>query len=123
MFLHAADAATHGYNSVLISSDDTDVFVICLAFSCRYTVEIVLEMWYQSTYKSPGRREISKITNACRALIGMHAYAGCDIVSTFAGRGKLSALKLLSTNKRCRRCQGLGDYRTKVIDYDYWRIP
>ena len=62
MFLHAADAATHGYNSVLISSDDTDVFVICLAFSCRYTVEIVLEMWYQSTYKSPGRREISKIT-------------------------------------------------------------
>ena len=32
MLLHAAHAATHGYQSALISSDDIDVFVMCLGF-------------------------------------------------------------------------------------------
>ena len=32
LFLHAAHAAAYGYPSVLISSDDTDVFIMCLAF-------------------------------------------------------------------------------------------
>ncbi len=31
----------------------------------------------------------------CRALIGMHAFTGCDTVSAFVGRGKTKALKLL----------------------------
>ena len=35
----------------------------------------------------------------CRALVGVHAYTGCDTVSAFAGKGKAKALKLLSKNK------------------------
>ena len=35
----------------------------------------------------------------CKALIGMHAYTGCDIVSAFAGKGKAKALKLLTKSK------------------------
>ena len=35
----------------------------------------------------------------CRALIGMHAYTGCDTVSALAGKGKASALKLLTINR------------------------
>ena len=35
----------------------------------------------------------------CRALIGLHAYTGCDSVSAFAGNGKTSALKLLTGNR------------------------
>jgi len=27
--------------------------------------------------------------NACRALLGMHAFTECDTVSALAGRGKL----------------------------------
>ena len=37
--------------------------------------------------------------DVCRALIGVHAYTGCDTVSAFAGKGKAKALKLLSKNK------------------------
>lgn len=38
-------------------------------------------------------------TEVCKALIGMHAYTGCDTVSAFAGRGKASALKYLIADK------------------------
>ena len=37
--------------------------------------------------------------HVCQALIGMHSYNGCDNVSSFAGKGKLSALKILDINK------------------------
>lgn len=37
--------------------------------------------------------------DVCRALIGMHAYTGCDTVSAFAGKGKAKALKLLTSSK------------------------
>ncbi len=35
----------------------------------------------------------------CDALIGVHAFTGCDSVSAFAGRGKLTALKLVKGNR------------------------
>ena len=35
----------------------------------------------------------------CSSLIGMHAYTGCDTVSALAGKGKASALKLLTINR------------------------
>ena len=37
--------------------------------------------------------------DVCRALIGMHAYTGCDTVSALAGKGKAIALKLLTINR------------------------
>ena len=53
------------------------------------------------------RRRVVNITkvaatvdiDVCRALVGVHAYTGCDTVSAFAGKGKAKALKLLSKNK------------------------
>ena len=34
----------------------------------------------------------------CKALPSLHAFTGCDSISAFAGKGKLSALKLLKLN-------------------------
>ena len=36
--------------------------------------------------------------DVCHGLIGMHVSTGCNTVSTFAGKGKLGALKLLSSS-------------------------
>jgi len=48
--------------------------------------------------------DITKLSNAlgrsvCNALIGMHAFAGCDTISAFAGRGKMRALKQMKSDK------------------------
>ena len=31
----------------------------------------------------------------CTALVGLHAFTGCDTVGAFCGKGKLGTLKLL----------------------------
>ena len=36
--------------------------------------------------------------NVCEALPGMQARTGCDTVSSFAGKGKLSAFQLMKKN-------------------------
>ena len=36
--------------------------------------------------------------DVCEALLGMHAITGCDTVSSFAGKRKLSAFQLVKTN-------------------------
>lgn len=37
--------------------------------------------------------------SVCDALIGLHVFSGCDTVSTFAGRGKISALRQMTSSK------------------------
>ena len=37
--------------------------------------------------------------DVCDALIGMHAFTGCDTVSAFAGRGKMTTCKKMKTDK------------------------
>ena len=38
-------------------------------------------------------------SGVCDALVGMHAFTGCDSISAFAGRGKTTAFKLLKSDK------------------------
>ena len=37
--------------------------------------------------------------SVCQALIGMHAFTGCDTVNAFTGKGKAKALKMLMHNR------------------------
>ena len=36
----------------------------------------------------------------CKALLGVHAFSGCDTVRAFAGREKLSSLRLIDTDHK-----------------------
>lgn len=40
--------------------------------------------------------------DVCTALIGVHAYTGCDSVSSFAGQGKMKALNLINKSNEYR---------------------
>ena len=59
--------------------------------------------------------DIGKISNAigedaCRALLGLHAFTGLDSVSAFAGIGKVQPLKLMCKNKEFQSIrQNLGE--------------
>ena len=97
LLLHARHAADEGYHTIVICSEDTDVFVMSLAFHDKIGASL-----FQKCGTKARRRvvDISKVAatigmRVCRALIGMHTFTGCDTVSAFAGRGKTKALKLL----------------------------
>ena len=93
-------AATSGSKAVIITAEDTDVLVLCLAFHKIIPCPIYRK---RGTQNRTWFIDISKLGKAlgegiCDSLIGLHAFTGCDTVSAFAGHGKLSALKLLKKN-------------------------
>lgn len=97
LLLHAHHAAKEGYKAVLISSVDTDVFILCLAFQ-----KFIKAPLFQKCGSKNRTRllDIERIVthvgqDVCDALIGLHAFTGCDTVSTFAGKGKVTALKMI----------------------------
>ncbi|KAJ8390648.1 hypothetical protein AAFF_G00102540 [Aldrovandia affinis] len=97
MTLHAAHATEEGYCAVVVTADDTNVLLLCLAFSA----DISCPLFQNCRTKNRVRYlDITKLRQAlgdcvCNAVIGMYAYTGCDTLSAFAGRGKLRALKLI----------------------------
>ena len=53
----------------------------------------------------------------CGALLGLHAFTGCDATSTFKGIGKLKPLKLMQkTSKYENACGSLGESWTVSQD-------
>ena len=99
LLLHASHAARNGFKAIVISSEDTDVFVLCLAFRdfVPATMYLIMKCGTQT------RTRFVSITNVferhgsriCKCLPGLHAFTGCDSVSAFSGKGKLTALKLV----------------------------
>ena len=95
LFLHALHAARTG--SKAVTAEDTDVILLSKRISSVPSI------------RSEGHRtaqfvDISKLVwslgdSICDSLIWLHAFTGCDIVSAFASRGKLSALKLMKKDK------------------------
>lgn len=86
---------------IVVRSPDTDVFLLLLSFVDKYNNRPIIF----DTGSGNNRRQvnISKLFNnlskqLCDAILGLHAFTGCDSTSCFAGKGKLKALKLLKEN-------------------------
>ena len=101
LLLHAAHAAREGYQAVVICSEDTDVFVMLLAYCDKIGVSLFQKCGTRTRTRLVDIVKVAASVGVdiCRPLIGMHAYTGCDTVSALAGNGKASALKLLTINR------------------------
>ncbi|XP_078728559.1 uncharacterized protein LOC144944341 isoform X1 [Lampetra fluviatilis] len=104
LLLHALHAANVGSKAVIITAVDTDVMVLCLGFQKDITCPIYQKCGTQNRTRFV---DISKLARSlgdsiCDSLIGLQAFAGCDTVSAFAGRGKLNALKMVRKNTSCQ---------------------
>ena len=102
MLLHAKYAVdVEKYDTAVIKCQDTDVFVMCLAFGYQFP-QLVF-----STGKSDKSRLIN-MTKACQqlsqnvasALLSGHALSGCDSTSAFHGKGKKKMFQLIVSNDR-----------------------
>jgi hypothetical protein len=109
MLLHAKHASAN-YSKILISSPDTDVFIICLSVHMTITANL----FFLTGVKNSRRIiDVTKVADyifdtlkGCdvtrealmKSLIGFHSFTGCDTISAFAGRGKVKPLKLMLNN-------------------------
>ena len=88
-------AGKEGYSSVMICSEDTDVFIMSVAFADEIVSSLYIKCGGTNRTKVIN---VNRVANAfgrvvCTAVIGMHAYTGCDSVSPLLGG--MSALRLL----------------------------
>ncbi|KAL2104338.1 hypothetical protein ACEWY4_001206 [Coilia grayii] len=104
---HAADYSSH----IVVSSPDTDVFILALALS----QEIGAHLYFHTGTGLQTRTiEVQRIhqelgSAVCDALIGLHCFTGCDTVSSLYGVGKVKAVKtLLSSTEHCHTFQQMG---------------
>ena len=85
--LHTYHTGRNGCATVVISSDDTDVFVLCLAFKCLIPSTVYMKCGTQA------RTRYIDITHVVqrhgselfRCLPGLHAFTCCASVSAFSG--------------------------------------
>lgn len=115
MLLHAmhADSTSPG-SHVIIQSPDTDVAILSLHFAPRMKESV---LWFATGTKD--KKRVLSISNMAThlgekltdALPGIHAFTGCDSVSSFHGKGKKSGFTLASQDQHIDTFTQLGlDY-------------
>ena len=130
IILHLAHAARSDYSSLIVASEDTDVFILCLSFKQLIPSSIFFKCGTQTRirYISISNETQAIGQNVSSSLLGMHAYTGCDTVSAFAGRGKIGALQIVKgQNSFQDKFQLLGtewglsdDLFKKLQDFTCW---
>ena len=91
---HALYAAKAALKAVIVIAEDTYVRELCFC----YNRDIPCSIYQKCETKKPhtAHRLASSLGDSiCDALIGLHAFTGCDTVSALTGRGKLGALTLM----------------------------
>jgi hypothetical protein len=95
--LYCHFAASQGYDFIKVRSPDSDIFWILLSHASQINCEILFDTGHGDKKRLIS---ISKLADhygspQCSALLGLHSFTGCDSVSAFKGKGKVSAAKLL----------------------------
>ena len=84
----------------MICEYDIDVFILCLAFRDNTHASLFQKCGTQTRTRFI---DISNVATSvepdvCKALLGLHAFTGCDSVRAFTGKGKIRALAILKAN-------------------------
>eukprot|EP00117_Sycon_ciliatum_P018036 scpid84260/ scgid16803/ len=99
LLLHGKHAVDNGYSSITIKSPDTDVAVLacCLSASFPEQANLYFLTGSRGNVRLLDMKAIGSQLeqSACSALLGMHAFTGCETGSAFHGRGKAAAFSLI----------------------------
>lgn len=101
--IHAKHAAAN-HPTVIVISEDTDVFVILLGIHCQIGEQILLRRGKINQIRLIDITKLGTVLGKeiCEALVGVHAWTGCDSVSSFAGKGKVKAFNMIRNNVQFR---------------------
>ena len=99
VFLHALDGANNGFKKMSIVTVDTDVVVIAIQhFAALKLEELWIEFGVGKSRKYIPIHDCARIfgERICSSISFWHSFTGCDTVSTFNGKGKKTAWKVLN---------------------------
>ena len=110
--LYAMYAANQGYDRVRIRTPDSDIFWILLHHARSIDIDIVYDTGFGNKKQLINISELCDhySQSVCSALLGIHAFTGCDSTSAFKGKGKIRPMKLiLKSPSFCSAFSKLGD--------------
>ena len=102
ILLHAKHAPDHGYKSVVVVSEDTDVYILCIAIAKDIKGSFYQKRGTKTRTRYLDIKQVRAVLGdrLSQALLGFYAFTGCDSVSAFSGRGKTGPLKDLRKDKQ-----------------------
>ena len=96
MMLHIQHASSEGFANIVCVSADTDLLLLCMFVNAieKFPSKIYLKRSKSKILEIP--KLISAVgKNVSRALLGLHAFTGCDSVSAFSGKGKVNPFNVV----------------------------
>ena len=85
-----------GYDTVVVSSEDTDVFVLLLAFSGSIDESLFQKCGSTRLIDIKGVTTIGK--DVCQALVGLYSFTWCDTVGVLMVKANSSPLKIVKSD-------------------------
>lgn len=102
IILHCCHIATHCTDSsaIIVRSPDTDVFLLLMKFSQNIRIPLIMDTGVADKRRLIDiRSAVQSIGNdLCNALLSLHAFTGCDTISSFVRKGKVGPLRVLQKN-------------------------
>lgn len=109
MILHASYLSEKNFNGVVINANDTDVLILLLSCCTKIKAQLFMRMGQgrnerlvklSDIYERSAKELPGNIVGEdyFSALLGFHAFTGCDTVSAFYRKGKREPLKILRQN-------------------------
>ena len=108
LIFHSCEAASEGYERLVLRCSDTDVLVLLFYFMPTR----VAEVWMVSgTSAQPKCYPLHTLSNQLsqsvrEKLLSFHALTGCDTVSSFSGYGKKKCWKIFQKQPDSVSCIG-----------------
>ena len=113
VILYCMYAKKNGYKNIVVRSPDSDIFFILLSYVHELSG---VTIFFETGNKN--KRKLINITSLglnyseqyCKALLGLHAFTGCDSTSAFKSKGKVRPIQLMLKDKLIiNACSALGD--------------
>ena len=113
VILYCFHAKQNGCKNVVVRSPDSDLFFILVSYVHDFDD---MTVYFQTGMKN--KKRLIDITSLgkhysdeyCKALLGLHAFTGCDSTSAFKGKGKVRAIKwMLKDEKILKAAAALGN--------------
>ena len=88
--LYLIDAAEQGYQYARVRSPDSDIFWILLYHVRKIDITILFDAGHGNKKRLINIKNLSKhyTEQMCEAMLALHAFTGCDSVSSFKGYWK-----------------------------------
>ena len=111
LMVHASHSLLSGLRTIIRSpSGDTDILIMAISLFATEKTMLLIDSGTGTNQKIFHLKDISIDEDERKALIGFHAFTGCDYSSSFFRKGKPTCWKLMLTKARfIKAMQAIGE--------------